>query len=115
MPKTGLLRMLTIDRMFSVFWFLYCVVIPALAILINPFERILNRIGLPIIPINIGIFFLFTYIVSKTIKFYIGYNDLGYNDLGLFWSIIEIKETTLALLFSIVSVYFLRHNPLKDK
>jgi hypothetical protein len=100
--KTGLALMLGSDRLFSMFWFMYCCLLP----LINMFHKktrdILNKFNFPNVPIFIGAFFMFNYLLSKVI-------ELNINPI-LQRSLQEIKEADFAFLFFVVSIWFLYVN-----
>lgn len=92
---------LNMDRIFSIFWFTYCCLLPLLYKFNFKIKITLERISFPIVPIFIGLSFFINYLFSKIIKFYI--NPL------LFESVDEIKESNFAFLFFIVSVFFIKN------
>jgi hypothetical protein len=93
--------MLNMDRLFSIFWFSYCCLLPLLYKFNYKTKITLQRIDFPIVPIFIGVSFFINYLFSKIIMFYI--NPI------LFDSAVEIKESNIAFLFLIVSILFVRY------
>jgi len=57
--------MFTLGRLFSIFWLLYCCILPVLVKSFSRIELITKKIRLPIVPIYIGVFFLLNYGVYK--------------------------------------------------
>ena len=97
--KTGLASLLVLDRMFSLFWFSYCFVLPLLSALSSRLATWLRTVNMPLVPLWLGAVFLLNYGLSKILE--------AVFDYGLLYdSIQEIKEANCAVLFFIVSVYF---------
>lgn len=67
-PKKGLARMITANRMFSLFWFVFCVVIPVLNRLSKRLAVWLKKIAFPVVPLLISLLFLLNFVVSKAIQ-----------------------------------------------
>jgi hypothetical protein len=93
------------DRLFSVFWFLWCFTLPLLALFNISVNRWLKKISLqiPRVPFNIGCLFLINYLVSKIMEFFFLAN-------GMRWPIAETKEYLFAFLFFLVSIEFRRRS-----
>ena len=90
----GFIALMTnIDRLFSVFWFTYCLLVPIAYKNSVRVKKTLNRISLPIIPIWIGVFFMLNYLISKVFEWSLQ-------------SVVEIKEHNFAYLFVVVAVWF---------
>lgn len=96
--KTGLSSFLTIDRLFTLFWLSFCVLIPVLYLLVRRSRRIVDKVRLPVIPLGLGAFFLFNYVISKLIE--------SASSSELLHSVQETKEAIFAVLFFLVSLYF---------
>lgn len=94
--------MLNMDRLFSLFWFTFCFVIPLLAATVVPIRKFLETMPFPIPPLYLGILFVANYIVSKTVV-------IGQSGPFQHWSV-EIKESIIALLFLLVSIWFLQRH-----
>lgn len=104
--KTGWQNMLTLARIFSLFWFSWCVLLPLLYIYSSQVKKLIDKIDLPIIPISIGMFFIITYVVGKIIYISVDNN----------FRLEEIKECNIAFLFFIVSIWFLNnYKPIGEK
>ncbi len=99
--KSFLLLMLSMDRLFAMFWFTYCCLLPLLYKFNSKAKVALDRINIPIVPIFIGVLFFINYLFAKVIEFYI--NPI------LFDSVNEIKESNFAFLFFIISVLFTKY------
>ena len=97
--KSFFALLLNIDRLFSMFWFLYCVAIPILVRYHSWSENKAHRLNLPLVPIWLGIFFPVNYIISKMLEFYAANERIQS-------TITEVKETNFALLFFLVSTWF---------
>ncbi len=100
--KTGLALWLNLDRLFSLFWFIYCCLLPLLYKFHYQTKKTLDRIYLPIVPIFMGLFFILNYLLSKMIEFQV--NTLLHD------SIVEIKESNIAFLFFVVSIWFYKRS-----
>ena len=101
--KKGLYAYTSLTKLFALFWLVYCVIIPILAMLSPATKRFIAKINLPLVPLNIGIFFLFSYITLKTINEILTYHHLLQVYGRLF---VETRETIEGILFLIVSLYF---------
>lgn len=86
------------DRLFSIFWLLYCILIPFGVKSSRYISNFFNRIRLPLVTIEVGICFLINYIVFKSIENAI-VQELQHN-------LVEIKETIFEILFLIIAVMF---------
>lgn len=89
-------KLVNVDRLFSAFWFIYCVIIPILYIVNSQFAGLIKRFRIPTVPIFVGVIFLLNYIVSKGLEF--NFPDLASR-------VTEIKETNFAYLFFLFSVF----------
>lgn len=92
--KGFLARMTNIDRLFSIFWFTYCFLVPSVYKKSLRAADFLNRLALPIVPLSIGSFFVLNYLVSKIIEWNLR-------------SVVEIKESIFAFLFVVVAFWFI--------
>jgi hypothetical protein len=91
------------DRLFSIFWFAYCVCIPLLGKYHQRMKKVFSKIRLPVIPIQYAFLFPFTYVASRAI------NAMYHLD-----GVVETKEAVFAVLFACVAfgqVYRLSKNP----
>jgi hypothetical protein len=106
--KTGWAKWISIGRIFQIFWFCYCVIVPILSRYSITILTWLRRINLPTISVWLGIMFMANYLISRMVAML--------NSDKMLHSIIEIKECNIAFLFLIVSLYFFRkrniNNPL---
>jgi hypothetical protein len=97
----GIIRqlfMLNIARIFSIFWFFFCIVIPILNKYNWHTRQFLERIKLPIVPIWVGTFFALNYLALKLLERIVPGHSKG--------PLVEISETNFCFLFLVVSLYF---------
>jgi magnesium-transporting ATPase (P-type) len=98
-------NMLNFNRLFNMFWLLYCVVIPLTSIISKKGRKIINHLGIPLVPLWIGMFFILNYTVFIIIiKFYPIDN----------FSFDELKESFYAIGFTFLSLHFLKLNSLSE-
>jgi len=96
--KTGLMNWITAARLFALFWFIYCVIIPILNYLSDGMRKIFKKINIPIVPLWIGFIFIIAHIISKIAeKMWIYTNEQP---------VTEIKECSFAFLFFVLSLSF---------
>lgn len=88
-------KLTNVDRLFSVFWFGFCLCIPLAYGKFPGVRTLLDRIRLPIVPVAFGILFLCTYVASKLIAL-----DPYINGRA----IVEVKESNFAFLFLCVAI-----------
>jgi hypothetical protein len=98
--KSALGLLLNFDRIFSIFWFLYCCSLPALYRYNNKMKKVIAKFSLPMVPLIFGCFFILNYLLSKIIESIIG--------LDLHHALVEIKECNFAFLFFAISVFFIQ-------
>jgi hypothetical protein len=97
--KTGAAEFLSAERLFSMFWFAYCVVTPLLWLFVRPWARLMERVNMPRIPLTLGLLFLVNYGVAEMIKPHALRIDLQ-------WPLMEIKECLFSALFFLIAIYF---------
>jgi hypothetical protein len=96
--KSFLAEFLDFNRIYSIFWFTFCFVIPILDKSFVGFSKWVRRLNLPIVPIWMGVLFPLNYLVYKVIELYF---------LNPLWQTqSEVKETVFAILFVSVSIWF---------
>jgi hypothetical protein len=101
--KSAWALMLNMSRLFSMFCLVYCCLIPLLYRFHFKTNVFLDRLNLPIVPIFLGVFFVLTYLLAKILT-------STYSSIGLGHSINEIKETSYAFLFFILSIWFTKND-----
>jgi len=92
--------LLNMDRLFSIFWFSYCCLVPVLYRFAAPIKGFLDRIRMPIVPMFLAGVFLFNYVATKIME-KIAAPELHH-------STVEIKETNIAMLFFVLALWFIR-------
>lgn len=98
--KTGLAAWLTIEKMFSIFWFGYCFCLPLFLVVRPSLKDSLHQIGIPLVPVGLGAFFLANYVFAKISRFLPTAVEIN--------EFIEVKEANFAFLFLVLSLYFYR-------
>lgn len=91
------------DRMFDVFWFLFGVFVPALALFLPPFRKFAGKY-IPIVYWGMSALFLYNYLWAKLAKalFKTVYT---FDKLTLTQSVQEVKESNYAVIFILVALY----------
>jgi len=97
--KSFMALMLNMSRLFSLFWLVFCVLIPALNYFSAKTKLFLKYVGIPISPMWIGSLFVLNYIA-----FHVAIIDLDGKIIG---SLNELKETNYAAAFFVLSIYFI--------
>jgi hypothetical protein len=94
-------KFFTADRMFDVFWFLFGVLIPAIALLSPAFKRLAGKF-MPIVYWGLGALFLYNYLWAKLSKIIFA-TAYTFDRLTLTQSVQEIKESNYAVIFILVA------------
>jgi len=91
------------DRLFDIFWFLFAVFTPAVALVSPTFRNFAGRF-IPIVFWGIGLLFLYNYLWAKLAKVVF---DAAYvfDRISLQQAIQEIKESNYALIFILVGLH----------
>ncbi len=92
--------LLNLDRLFSVFWLLYCCLIPALYRFSSPIRAFLDRVRMPIVPWFLGAFFVLNYAATKVLEMTIA--------VEFHHATVEVKESNIGMLFFVVALWFMR-------
>jgi len=100
-------KLLNIDRLFSFFWFSFCLIIPVLSKANRKIYSLIRSLNVPLVPLWLGTFFLINYILSKIFE--------TIRDPQLLQPIVEIKESNIAFLFAVLSLHYILPHILKSK
>ncbi|UCF63908.1 MAG: hypothetical protein JSW33_15295 [bacterium] len=92
--------LLNVDRLFSLFWLFFCLIIPVLVHYRPAFRKWICRINIPLVPIWIGLAFFTNYVLSKIL-------EQLYTEKWVQSAITEVKETGFAFLFMLIGLWFL--------
>lgn len=106
-PRTGFESLLKMNRLFSLFWLLFCVVTPLAYRISRRLRKWCDWIGLPIVPLWIGGLF-----VAHAVVIYWIYTALAQTDPKTAYNINELKETNYAIIFLILAWWELRNTVL---
>lgn len=108
--KTGFYNFITVNILFKVFWFCYGILLPLAYMLNDSATTLVNKLKIPVPKFSIGIFFLFNYLIMKSLELYI----LPLNqEKEYYWATTEIYECGAALVFMIIAYdFFKRRNTL---
>jgi hypothetical protein len=100
--------MFSLGRLFAIFWFTYCCLLPVLVRLSSKIHLIVEKIRLPIVPIRIGVFFLLNNLVYKYYEVLhpsvAAYFDIAGNPTGL-PLLNEARECYASFLFLVFSLF----------
>lgn len=96
-------KFFTADRMFDVFWFLFGVLVPAIALLSPSFRRLAGKF-MPIVFWGMSALFLYNYLWAKLAKLFFK-TVYTYDKLTLTQSVQEVKESNYAVIFILVALY----------
>jgi hypothetical protein len=91
------------DRLFDVFWFLFAVFTPAVALVVPRFKRFAGQF-IPIVFWGIGVLFLYNYLWAKLAKvlFSAAY---AFERVSFAQAIQEVKESNYAIIFVLVGLF----------
>jgi hypothetical protein len=92
---------LNMGRLYTIFWMLYCVLVPIVCSISVQFKKLINLIGIPIVPLWISAFFILNYVT-----FY-GTISIFDSELSETNRINEVKEAFQAVGFLLFSFYSL--------
>ena len=96
-------KFFTADRLFDVFWFLFGVLTPAIALLVPAFKRFAGKF-IPIVYWGLGVLFLYNYLWAKLAKIFFK-ASYTFDKISLGQAIQEIKESNYAVIFILVALY----------
>jgi hypothetical protein len=91
-------RVVSTNRLFSLFWFAYCVFLPLAYSTSRHFAKVVKRINIPVLPVRIGLLFLGNYLISRVVNISVS--------VGVHNSLIEFKEFNFGLLFLVAMFSF---------
>lgn len=91
------------DRMFDLFWFLFAVFTPALAIAVPAFKRFASQF-IPVVFWGISLLFVYNYLWAKAAKFFFS-AAYTFERVPFPQAVQEIKESNYAIIFILVGLY----------
>ena len=91
------------DRMFDLFWFLFAVFTPAIAIAVPAFKRFVSQF-IPVVFWGISLLFLYNYLWAKAAKIFFSAAYV-FERIPFPQAVQEIKESNYALIFILVGLY----------
>ena len=96
-------RYLDADRLFDLFWFLFCVLTPTMALVAPPIRKWVGQF-IPIVHWGIALLFLYNYLWAKLAKlmFAAAYT---FDRVPFAQAVQEIKESNYAIVFILVGLY----------
>jgi len=96
-------KFLDADRLFDMFWFLFAVFTPAVALVVPAFKRFAGRF-IPIVFWGMGLLFLYNYVWAKFAKILFG-AVYTFERVPFAQAIQEIKESNYAIIFILVGLF----------
>lgn len=103
--KTGIAALFTMHRMYYMSFLTYLFVIPLLFKMNSKIKAFIKKIGLPVPSIVLGILFIFNLAYGNVMREI--YSDLNGH------SIVEIKETVMALILLLIPLSFLNFKKIR--
>lgn len=94
-------KFFTADRLFDIFWFLFGVLTPAIALLSPVFKRFAGKF-IPIVYWGMSILFLYNYLWAKLAKIFFA-AAYTFDKISLVQATQEIKESNYAVIFILVA------------
>ncbi len=91
------------DRLFDIFWFLFAVFTPVVALVIPAFKRFAGRF-IPVVFWGIGVLFLYNYIWAKLAKAFFSAAYM-FERISFAQAVQEIKESNYAIIFILVGLF----------
>lgn len=108
--KSGLAMLLNMNRLFSLFWLGFCVVVPVAYKISRRMSAWCEWVGLPIVPLWIGGLFL-----AHALVFQVVYESLAHADPGVRDGVNELKESEYAVLFLFLALWELKRTVLSRR
>jgi len=102
--KGGLYKLITVDFLYNLFWFSWCIMLPLLVFVFRDFDEWIRKIGLPVPVLSLGILFLVNFMALVFLRSLI---TAGKSDL-FYMKIREVYESVTALVFLVVAITFYR-------
>lgn len=96
-------RYLDADRLFDLFWFSFCVLMPAMTLVAPSFRRWAGQF-VPIVPWGISLLFLYNYLWAKLAKLLFG-AAYTFDRIPFAQAVQEIKESNYAIIFILVGLF----------
>ena len=96
-------KLFTADRLFDIFWFLFGVLTPAIALLVPAFKRFAGKF-IPIVYWGMSLLFMYNYLWAKLAKvlFKTAYT---FDKISIVQAIQEVKESNYAVIFILVALF----------
>ena len=101
--KSGLALWLTGERVFSLFWLGFGVLLPFFHLASLRFRRLIDLTGMPVPSLSLGAFFPIIYL---TAEFLVPYITGARSELG--YALMETKESLYSVIFALVAFDLLR-------
>lgn len=92
-------KLFSMERLFTLFWLGFCILIPATYRIKSPVKAFLDKEDFPVVPLPMGLLFALNYLISKWVGLQVE-GGMSHHDLA------EVKETGFAFVFFLVSFWF---------
>ncbi len=104
--KTGFQALLTMSRLFYMFFIFYLLVIPLANRFNATLKKFIHKVQLPVPHILFGVLFTFNILFAKTLRLiYEKDIEMGYAEA---WGFVEIRETAFAILLFALPLYWMK-------
>jgi hypothetical protein len=94
--KSFLALLLNMERLFSIFWFSYCFLVPLVYQFSYSGRAFLQQLIMPIVPMSLGLVYVANYAVSRVLELIVS--------TRVRHPVIEIKESIIAMLFVVLAI-----------
>lgn len=109
--KTGFPALLTMARLFYIFFIFYLLFIPLAYRYNSRFNKFIGKLRLPVPPLIFGVLFIFNILFGKMLRLiYEREIELGYSYA---WGFVEVKETVFALLLFALPLSWMKFKNIK--
>ncbi len=110
--KQGWAAFVTIERLFAMFWFGFCVAVPVVHQSSDWCRNVLDRLRFPVVSIGLGVLFAVNHVIFKVFERILLTSreaellSPAEIDIQLIWPLAEIKEFGFSALFLMVAIDF---------
>ena len=104
--KSGIVKLITINFLYKLFWLGYCVVLPIAFAYLQPVSWLAKKLQIPIPPLSIGVFFLINWLIFKVIL-----TIAMLDNEQVLYRFTEVMEACSAFLFMTLGFFFLSNGP----
>ena len=105
--EDGWKKYLNENKLLTIFWFSFCILVPVLNKTSRLFRRIFTKLNLPVPPLFVSALFLLNYLLVKLTQWN--------TPIELGAPLVELKETDVSFLFFVTALWFFFQESVPDK